>query len=256
MSEFVKLSRDEAVATVTINRPEALNALDPQVLGELERCFEELEHDLSVKVVILTGVKKAFVAGADIASMSKMTPEEAVEFSRLGQRVFNRVASMRPVVIAAVNGFALGGGCELAMACDIRVAAESARLGIPETSLGVFPGFAGTQRLPRLVGLGVAKEMLATAQKVSAQRAYEIGLVNHVAPNEELMSFCGELAKTILKNSSTAIAAGKKLMDMGIEMDVDRAQDYEAALFGVAFSTADQKEGMSAFLEKRPPAFQ
>lgn len=256
MSEFVKLSRDEAVATVTINRPEALNALDPQVLGELERCFEELEHDLSVKVVILTGVKKAFVAGADIASMSKMTPEEAVEFSRLGQRVFNRVASMRPVVIAAVNGFALGGGCELAMACDIRVAAESARLGIPETSLGVFPGFAGTQRLPRLVGLGVAKEMLATAQKVSAQRAYEIGLVNHVVPNEELMSFCGDLAKTILKNSSTAIAAGKKLMDMGIEMDVDRAQDYEAALFGVAFSTADQKEGMSAFLEKRPPAFQ
>lgn len=256
MSDFVKLSRNDGVVTVTIDRPEALNALDPNVLGELERNFEALNNDQSVKVIILTGVKKAFVAGADIASMSKMTPEEAVEFSRLGQRVFNRVASMRPVVIAAINGFALGGGCELAMACDIRVAAESAKMGIPETSLGVFPGFAGTQRLPRLVGLGIAKEMLATAQKIGAQRAYEIGLVNHVVPNEELLSFCEDLAKTILKNSTIAIAAGKKLMDMGSEVDLDKAQDYEAALFGVAFSTADQKEGMAAFLEKRPPAFQ
>lgn len=256
MSRFIKLNCNGAVATVTIDRPEALNALDPEVLQDLESCFEKLNDDLSVKVIILTGVKKAFVAGADIASMSKMTPEEAVEFSRLGQRVFNRVASMRPVVIAAVNGFALGGGCELAMACDIRVAAESAKMGIPETSLGVFPGFAGTQRLPRLVGLGIAKEMLVTAQKVPAQRAYEIGLVNHVVPNEELLGYCEELAKTILKNSSTAIAAGKKLMDMGGEMDLDKAQDYEAALFGVAFSTADQKEGMAAFLEKRPPVFQ
>lgn len=256
MSDFVKLSRNDGVVTVTIDRPEALNALDPNVLKELEQHFEALNDDQSAKVIILTGVKKAFVAGADIASMSKMTPEEAVEFSRLGQRVFNRVASMRPVVIAAVNGFALGGGCELAMACDIRVAAESAKMGIPETSLGVFPGFAGTQRLPRLVGLGIAKEMLATAQKVSAQRAYEIGLVNHVVPNEELLSFCEDLAKTILKNSAAAIATGKKLMDMGSEMDLDKAQDYEAALFGVAFSTPDQKEGMAAFLEKRPPAFQ
>lgn len=256
MSDFVKLSRNDGVVTVTIDRPEALNALDPNVLKELEQHFEALNDDQSVKVIILTGVKKAFVAGADIASMSKMTPEEAVEFSRLGQRVFNRIASMRPVVIAAVNGFALGGGCELAMACDIRVAAESAKMGIPETSLGVFPGFAGTQRLPRLVGLGIAKEMLATAQKVSAQRAYEIGLVNHVVPNEELLSFCEDLAKTILKNSAAAIATGKKLMDMGSEMDLDKAQDYEAALFGVAFSTPDQKEGMAAFLEKRPPAFQ
>lgn len=256
MSRFIKLNCNGAVATVTIDRPEALNALDPEVLQDLESCFETLNNDLSVKVIILTGVKKAFVAGADIASMSKMTPEEAVEFSRLGQRVFNRIASMRPVVIAAVNGFALGGGCELAMACDIRVAAESAKMGIPETSLGVFPGFAGTQRLPRLVGLGIAKEMLVTAQKVTAQRAYEIGLVNHVVPNEELLGYCEELAKTILKNSSTAIAAGKKLMDMGGEMDLNKAQDYESALFGVAFSTADQKEGMAAFLEKRPPVFQ
>ena len=255
MSDFVKLALNGAVATVTIDRPEALNALDPDVLEALERTFETINSDFSIKVVILTGVKKAFVAGADIASMSSMTPEEAVAFSRLGQRVFNRIASMRPVVIAAVNGFALGGGCELAMACDIRVAVESAKLGIPETSLGVFPGFAGTQRLPRLVGLGIAKELLATAQKVTAQRAYDSGLVNDVVPKDDLLDLCKHLAETILKNSSTAIAAGKKLMDMGSEMDLDRAQEYEAALFGVAFSTADQREGMAAFLEKRPPHF-
>lgn len=255
MCTYIKTEINEAVATVTIDRPEALNALDPQVLGELESTFEALDKDLSVKVIILTGVKKAFVAGADIASMSKMTPEEAYEFSNLGHRVFNKVSSVRPTVIAAVNGFALGGGCELAMACDIRVAAESAKLGIPETSLGVFPGFAGTLRLPRLVGLGIAKEMLATAQKVNAQRAYEIGLVNHVVPNEELLPFCNKMAADILKNSNHAIHMGKKIMELGYEMDMDKAQEYEASMFGVVFDSHDQKEGMGAFLEKRAAKF-
>ena len=256
MGNFILVEKDGSIATVTIHRPEALNALNPEVLSQLDQTMTELDADPSVKVIILTGEKKAFVAGADIASMKVMTPEEALAFSRLGQRTFDHIASLRPTVIAAVNGFALGGGCELAMACDIRVASESARMGIPETSLGVFPGFAGTQRLPRLVGLGRAKEMLATAAHIKADRAYEIGLINHVVPGEELMDYCKKLASTIAKNSVHAIAAGKQVMNMGYEMDLAKAQDYEASMFAVLFDSHDQKEGMSAFLEKRPAEFE
>ena len=252
---YLEKKREGAVVTITINRPEVLNALDEDVLQELRDTFVELDDDEDVKVIILTGVKRAFVAGADISVMQKMTPEEAQAYSRLGQSVFDCIEQVRPVTIAAVNGFALGGGCELAMSCDIRVAAASAKLAIPETSLGVFPGFAGTQRLPRLVGLGIAKEMLATAGMISAQRAYEVGLVNHVVENEQLLPFCMELAGKITKNSCKAIAAGKRLMTVGMEMPFDRAIELEAAQFGVTFSTYDQKEGMTAFLEKRPPKF-
>lgn len=255
MAEFIDVNIANAIATLTINRPEALNALNPDVLKELDGAIDALNHDTSVRVVILTGVNKAFVAGADIASMKDMTPEEALAFSRLGQSTFDHISAARPTTIAAINGFALGGGCELAMSCDIRIAADKAKLGIPETSLGVFPGFAGTQRLPRLVGLGIAKELLATAQHISAERAYEIGLVNHVVPKEELLPYCYDLAEKIAKNSVNAIAAGKQMMSMGYEMDFAKAEEYEATRFAVTFASHDQKEGMAAFLEKRSPQF-
>ena len=255
MSKYIEQERKGAIAIVTINRPEAMNALDNNVLQELYDTFMGLDEDRTVKVVILTGVKKAFVAGADIAAMSKYTPAEAEVFSAFGHKVFDMIENVRPVTIAAVNGFALGGGCELAMSCDIRVASEKAKMAIPETSLGIFPGFAGTQRLPRLVGLGIAKEMLATASMIDAARAYETGLVNHVVPAEELMTFCENLAQKVVKNSTSAIAAGKRLMTEGFDMPFEKAEELEAALFGILFAGHDQREGMAAFLEKRAPEF-
>lgn len=256
MSDSVRYERNGPVGYVTIHRPSALNALNEDVLLTLEGTLELLEQDPTIQVVILTGSgEKAFVAGADIAAMRDMTPAQAKDFSRLGQRVFGKVENLSKIVIAAINGYALGGGCELAMACDIRVATSKSRLGIPEVTLGVFPSFAGTQRLPRLVGLGAAKELLATARKVPAEEAKAIGLVNHVVPEEELMSFCEELAKTICQNSATAIAWGKQCMNHGLEMDMERALELESSLFGLTFSTPDQKEGMGAFLEKRKPRF-
>ena len=255
MGKYIEQERKGAVAIVTINRPEAMNALDNNVLQELYDTFMGLDEDTTVKVVILTGVKKAFVAGADIAAMSKYTPAEAEVFSAFGHKVFDMIENVRPVTIAAVNGFALGGGCELAMSCDIRVASEKAKMAIPETSLGIFPGFAGTQRLPRLVGLGIAKEMLATASMIDAARAYETGLVNHVVPAEELMTFCENLAQKVVKNSTSAIAAGKRLMTEGFDMPFEKAEELEAALFGILFAGHDQREGMAAFLEKRAPEF-
>ena len=255
MGKYIEQERKGAVAIVTINRPEAMNALDNNVLQELYDTFMGLDEDTTVKVVILTGVKKAFVAGADIAAMSKYTPAEAEVFSAFGHKVFDMIENVRPVTIAAVNGFALGGGCELAMSCDIRVASEKAKMAIPETSLGIFPGFAGTQRLPRLVGLGIAKEMLATASMIDAARAYETGLVNHVVPAEELMTFCENLAQKVVKNSTSAIAAGKRLMTEGFDMPFEKAEELEAAYFGILFAGHDQREGMAAFLEKRAPEF-
>lgn len=255
MYDFLKFEIDGYVATITLNKPETLNALTLEGLAEIEMVMRELAQNNAVKVIIITGTQKSFVAGADIMAMKDMTPEQALEFSRTGHRVFHLIEQARPVVIAAINGFALGGGCELAMACDIRVAADSAKLGIPEASLGVIPGFSGTQRLPRLVGLGIAKELMATGSKITAQRAWQIGLVNHCVPKEELMDFCKNLAGIIVKNSTNAIAAGKKLMNLGVEMELDKAEEYEASQFGVIFSTVDQKEGMTAFLEKRTPSF-
>lgn len=256
MSDSVRYERNGPVGYVTIHRPSALNALNEEVLLALEGTLDLLEQDGAVRAVILTGAGgRAFVAGADIAAMRDMTPEQARRFSRLGQRVFGMVEQLSKPVIAAIDGYALGGGCELAMACDIRVATPKSKLGIPEVTLGVFPSFGGTQRLPRLVGLGVAKELLATARKVPAEEARAMGLLNHVVPEEELMSFCEELAHTISQNSAPAVAWGKQCMNQGMEMDLDRALELESALFGLTFSTPDQKEGMGAFLEKRKPLF-
>jgi enoyl-CoA hydratase len=257
MNDCVIRVIENDIATVTINRPKALNALNQEILTSLCDTMAELDQNSVVKIVILTGSgEKAFVAGADIAEIQSLSPVQAKQFAELGQRTMDKIANMRPFVIAAVNGFALGGGCELALACDIRIASNKAKLGIPEVTLGVIPGFGGTQRLPRLVGLGIAKELFATGRQVKAEEAKEIGLVNFVTEHEELMPFCMELAKRIAANSTSAIHLGKQSMNAGADISLSQALELEASLFGVAFSTSDQKEGMTAFLEKRAAEFQ
>ncbi len=257
MEQYIHCTKENAVAIVTINRPKALNALNPDVLRELYDTMDQLDSDSSVKAVIITGAgEKAFVAGADIASMSTMTPEQALDFARTGHRTMNRVAAMKKVTIAAINGFALGGGCELAMACDIRIASSKARLGIPEVTLGVIPGFGGTQRLSRLVGLGMAMELLATGRQVDAGEAIGIGLVNRIVEPDELMISCLEMARQIAGNSTTAIALGKEAVCSGLETDLAHGLELERKAFALSFATADQKEGMNAFLEKRHANFQ
>jgi len=245
---------EPGIALVTINRPQALNALDPNVLTALYQAMDELDQAADIKVVIITGAgEKAFVAGADIASMRTMTPEEAMTFTQIGHRTMDRVASMSKVTIAAVNGFALGGGCELALACDIRIASAKVRMAIPEVGL---PGFGGTQRLPRLVGLGMSLELLTTGRQCKADECLSIGLVNRVVEPEALMDACLELARAVGKNSGSAIALGKQAMYQGVELPLAEGLQLERELFSSAFSTADQKEGMTAFLEKRNAKFQ
>lgn len=256
MSKCINCSVSEGIALVEINRPEALNALNPEVLSTLHDTMEELDKTQGVKVIILTGSgEKAFVAGADISAMQSMDSAQAKEFAKFGHRTMNKIASMKAFTIAAINGFALGGGCELALSCDIRVASTKARLGIPEVTLGVIPGFGGTQRLPRLVGLGMAKELLATGRQVKAEEAVSIGLVNAVKEPEELLPYCREMAEKIVANSSSAISYGKRAMDAGVEISLDKALELEIDLFGETFTTPDQKEGMTAFVEKRKPDF-
>ncbi|MDL2237413.1 enoyl-CoA hydratase/isomerase family protein [Christensenellaceae bacterium OttesenSCG-928-K19] len=257
MSELVLYEKKESIALLTVNRPKALNAINRDVLLALEEAMAELRQDADIKAVILTGAgEKAFVAGADIAFMQGLSPADGEAFSRLGHRVLDAIENLNKIVIAAVNGFALGGGLELALACDIRVGAEKAQMGIPEVALGLIPGFGGTQRLPRLVGPGMAKEMLATGKRIKAQEALSCGLLNHVVPQEQLMQFCMDMAGQIAANSATAIAYGKCSMNAGMEMDLARALAFEAGQFGLTLSTPDAAEGVSAFLEKRPPKFQ
>jgi len=246
----------ERVATVTINRPKALNALDEATLKELEQAFDALEADPAVKVVIVTGAgEKAFVAGGDIAVMQPLGPVAARDFARMAQKILDRIEHCRKPVIAAINGYALGGGCELAMACDLRIASESARLGQPEINLGIIPGWGGSQRLPRLVGKGRAKELLFTGEMLDAREAWRIGLVNRVVPAAELMPAARELAGKIAGKGGPALALAKEAIDRGLEVDLGHANACEADLFGLCFATADQKEGMLAFLEKRAADF-
>ncbi len=246
----------DGVAVVTINRPKALNALNKDVLEELATAFSELESNENVACVILTGSgSKAFVAGADIAEMQALDAVSAEHFAKLGHALLNTIEKFPKPVIAAVNGFALGGGCELAMACDIRIAAENARFGQPEVNLGVIPGFGGTLRLARLVGKGRAKELIFTGDMIDAQEAYRIGLANKVATAEELLTKARSMATKIASKGPVAVRFAKESVDNGLEMDLDRAGRFEAGLFGLCFATADQKEGMQAFLEKRPAKF-
>ncbi len=249
------LEKNEGICTIKINNPQSLNALNAQVLQDLDSAFDLLSNDEEVSVIILTGEGKAFVAGADIAYMNELNVEQAKKFSEDGARIFRKIETLNKVVIAAVNGFALGGGCELAMACDFRIASEKAKFGQPEVGLGITPGFSGTQRLPRLVGLGRAKELIFTGGHIDAEEAYRIGLVNKVINKDSLMEETYALAKKIKSNSSSAIRYAKEAMNKGIETDIETGISIEANLFGLCFAHRDQKEGMTAFAEKRRPNF-
>jgi enoyl-CoA hydratase len=253
----ILLEKSDAIATVTINRPKALNALNRETLEEMLTCFNDLAEDRSVQVVIITGAgEKAFVAGADISFMQGLTPAEGKVFGRLGHAVTRTIENLPQPVIAAINGFALGGGCELSLACDIRLASDNAKFGQPEVNLGIIPGFGGTQRLPRLIGKGLANELLYSGKIIDAAEASRIGLVNRVVAQDRLMAECRELAILIASRGPTAVQLCKEVVNNGMEMDLNRACSYEADLFALCFAGEEQKEGMMAFLEKRPPKFQ
>jgi len=245
-----------AIAYVTINRPEKLNALNRQVMEELFDCFQALQKDEEVRVVILTGSgEKAFVAGADINELAVQTPVEGKEASRFGQQVFDFIENLGKPVIAAINGFALGGGCELIMACTLRIAAEAARLGQPEVKIGLLPGYGGSQRLPRLVGKGRALELILNGEPVTAPEAHRLGLVNQVVPAAELLPAAEKMAQKIIANAPLAIKFALEAVNHGMEMSLAEGQFLEATLFGLCCTTADMKEGTRAFLEKRPAKF-
>lgn len=248
--------KENGMGLITINRPKALNALNAATLKELDCLLDKIATDSEVKVVIVTGAgEKSFVAGADITEMQSLNAMEGRDWGKLGQKVFTKLENLPQPVIAAVNGFALGGGCELAMACDIRIASDKAKFGQPEVGLGIIPGFGGTQRLPRLIGKGRAKELLYTADIIDAAEAYRIGLVNKVTVPEELMSTAKAMAQTIMTKASLAVQLCKAAVNEGVDTDLDTGLAYEAEVFGLCFATADQKEGMTAFVEKRKPNF-
>ncbi len=254
--ENLIFENQDGIGIITINRPQALNALNADTMAELDALVDAIAKDPSVKVVIITGAgDKAFVAGADIAYMQPLSAAEGRAWGKAGQAVFDKIENLPQPVIAAVNGFALGGGNELAMACDIRIASEKAKFGQPEVTLGITPGFGGTQRLPRLVGKGRAKELLYTGDMIDAAEAYRIGLVNKVVAPEELMDAAKALARKIMSRSPVAVAMCKAAVNEGIDADLQTGVAYEAEVFGLCFATGDQKEGMAAFLEKRKPAF-
>jgi enoyl-CoA hydratase len=252
----IKIEKKDGIATVKINRPQVLNALNKDTISELATAVEELDADKSIKVAILTGEgDKAFIAGADIKQMAEMTPLEAKKFAELGHNMLFKIENSRIPFIAAINGFALGGGCEVLMACDISIAAKSAKMGQPEINLGVHPGFGGTQRLPRLVGRMKAKELLFTGKNIDADEAFRIGLVNMVVDDDKLMDTANKLAGQIAGKSQIQTAFIKSLVNKGTDIDLNTACSLEISYFSSSFSTDDQKEGMKAFLEKRKPEF-
>jgi enoyl-CoA hydratase len=251
--EYIKLQAQGPVLLITIDRPGALNALNRQVLGELKDAIDSVDFNVTRCVVITGAGEKAFVAGADIAEMQMMSKTRAKEFGLFGNSVFLALEKLPIPVIAAVNGFALGGGCELALACDIRIASENASFGQPEVSLGITAGFGGTQRLPRIIGEGRAKQLLYTGARIKAQEALEIGLVNQVHPAEELMEKALALANTIAANAPIAVRGTKLAINLGRAMDMEAAVALEADYFSACFESKDQREGMSAMLEKRKP---
>ncbi|OFW58732.1 MAG: crotonase [Actinobacteria bacterium RBG_16_64_13] len=250
---YVEVKKDDGVALLTINRPEALNAMNVAMLEELCAALERIESDDEVRVLVVTGAGRAFVAGADIDHMSRFSPQQAKEWSKFGQRTVGKLESMRKPVIAAVNGYALGGGTELAMACDIRVASDRAVFGQPEVKLGMIAGFGGTQRLPRLVGPGMAKEMLFTGDHYDAEAACKMGLVNKVVPADELLDYCLGMARRIAGRGTQAVRLSKEAVNHGQDLDLENALGLESELYGLAFATDEPREGCSAFLEKREP---
>lgn len=253
--ETIKLEVSEAVATLTFDQPKTLNALSPEVIGEFHKAISEVQRMDEVKVLILTGAGRAFVAGADIQVLQGLDPLGAKQFALAGQWALFALEAMDIPVIACVNGFALGGGCEIAMACDFIYASEKAKLGQPEINLGLIPGFGGTQRLARLVGKGRAKELCMTGRIITAQEAFAMGLVTRVFPAETLMEETLKIAKTIAEKGLVSLGAVKHVIDNGFDVDLKNGCALEADAFSICFASPDQKEGTTAFLEKRPPEF-
>ena len=255
--ENLLIERDGAVAILTFNRPKVLNALNTQTLTELSSALAAFKDDAEIRAVVVTGSgEKSFIAGADINELAVQTPIEGKEHARRGQLIFDAIENLGKPVIAAVNGFALGGGCELAMACTIRLAADTARFGQPEINLGIIPGYAGSQRLPRLVGKGIALEILLTGDMISAARAFEIGLVNRVIPAAELLTEAKKLAQTLASKAPIATRYIIEAVNQGLDAPLTVGQYVETALFGAIASSADMKEGTKAFLEKRKAVWQ
>jgi enoyl-CoA hydratase len=254
--ENLRVERDGPIATVTVDRPKQLNALSQAAIAELAQAARELDADPGVGVVLVTGAgEKAFVAGADISEMASFGPQQAEDHARKGQMAMAAFERMRKPSIAAINGYALGGGLELALACDVRIASENAQMGLPEVSLGTIPGFGGTQRLARAVGASLAKELVMTGRRVRADEALRIGLVSRVVPQPELLSTAKQLARDVLANGPYAVRLAKEVIDRGLETDLHTGLRLEEKAFGLTFATHDQKEGMRAFLEKRKPAW-
>lgn len=254
--KYLKVEKEGYIGIITVNRPEALNSLNSGVLEEIKLAADYMEKDDEVRVAIITGAgEKAFVAGADIKEMQPLNAVEGRNFGKLGQEVFRYLETMEKPVIAAVNGFALGGGCELAMAADIRIASEKAKFGQPEVTLGITPGFGGTQRLPRLVGEGRAMEIILTGRMINAEEALRIGLVNAVYPADKLMEEAKKMAEMIARNAPLAVRLAKAAINKGLQADMDTAMSIEADLFGLCFATDDQKEGMKAFINKEKVEF-
>lgn len=249
------LEKNDGIGTLTINRPSVLNALDIETLHELHHAIDDLEKDTSIQVAVITGKDKAFIAGADIKQMKLMTTLDAKEFSELGHHLTMKIEQSRLPYIAAVNGYALGGGCEVMMACDIIVASTTAKIGQPEINLGIPPGFGGTQRLPRLIGTNKAKEMLLTGEAIAAEEALRIGLINKVVEPDKLLEETHKLCQKIIAKSPITISFIKTLVNKGRNIDLPSACALETSYFSSSFSTEDQKEGMAAFLEKRKPVF-
>ena len=249
--KYIKIEVKKHIGILTIDRQEALNALNSEVLSELDAAIDEVVANDDIYVVILTGAGRSFVAGADIGEMKDFSSIDGKKFGVLGAGVFLKLENMEKPVIAAINGFALGGGCELCMSCDIRLASEKAKFGQPEVGLGITPGFAGTQRLPRIVGISKAMELILTAKVIGAAEAKAIGLVSEVYPPEELMPKAMELANAICANAQIAVCESKRCIRMGMQTDINTGSAFEAEAFGVTCGTEDKNEGMGAFLEKR-----
>lgn len=255
MYQTIRYTKTNGIGVLTINRPEALNALNSTVISELETVIAEIESDKTLSALVLTGEGRSFVAGADIGEQCPLDLTGGRNWGRRGSALFRRIEKLEIPTIAAVNGFALGGGCEIAMTCDIILASEKAKFGQPEVTLGITPGFSGTQRLPRRVGIAKAKELIFTGKMIRANEAKEIGLVNAVYPPEELMNAAMEMADQIAKAAPVAVRYSKACIDRGMQMDIDDGIAVENELFAMCFATKDQKEGMTAFLEKRPATF-
>jgi len=249
-TEFIKYEEEGMIAVLTINRPKALNALNSKVLDELDKTLDSIDLN-KIRCLIVTGEgEKSFVAGADIGEMSSLTKEQGKAFGKKGNDVFRKLETFPIPVIAAINGFALGGGCEISMSCDIRICSDNAVFGQPEVGLGITPGFGGTQRLARIVGPGMAKQMIYTGRNIKADEAYRIGLVNAVYPQSELLNEAKKMAETIARQAPIAVRNAKKAINDGLQVDMDKAIEIEEELFGNCFETADQRAGMGNFLEK------